>query len=136
MKLLANMANKLKEFYNKTIQYAKDNNWVNYLHNELMSRNFEDEVKKIRSGINDIIKTEHFEILHLKKTDLLNQIIMLGEILKDILSGISHVETRKKTNPEHLLLINDYADMTDNEKFSHMSILVQQNLGFQVASDN
>ena len=54
------MANKLKEFYNKTIQYAKDNNWVNYLHNELMSRNFEDKVKKIRSGINDIIKNRTF----------------------------------------------------------------------------
>ena len=135
LKLLTNISNKLKEFYHKTIEYAIFNDFVDYLYDELMSQNFEEEVKKIRSCMNDITETEHFEILNLKKTEFINRITMLGENLENILLGISYIEMRQKKNPGSFL-INNYADMDENEKFLHMLILVQQNLGFQVASDN
>ena len=128
-------AHELKEVFVDTIQFAIDKDLVKSLYTLVMLRNFHKKVGKFRIGVSEIIKTENVEIIYIKKSELLDLIVMLSKSLEDILLGLSYLEIRKQYNLNPLLVAT-YKDMTDSEKIEHMLILIQHGLEFQDVFDD
>ena len=120
---------KLKEVFVDTIKFAIDKDLVKYLYTLLMLRNFHKKVGIFRGNSNEIMKTKKGEMMMKKTSALLNRIVMLGKILKEIKLELSYLEIRKKYNLS-TLLVDTNKDMTDGQKINHMMILIQHGLYF------
>ena len=68
-------AHELKEVFVDTIKFAIDKDLVKSLYTQVMLKNIHKKVGKIRSGLNEIIKTENVEILYKKKMNCLTGLL-------------------------------------------------------------